>query len=791
MDIIFYKSTNEVNSFPKSLTDGVTISGTLRSECDILNPVIEFTGIGVDIPYNYCYIPTFKRYYFITEARSIRNDILEISMHVDVLQSWEREILELHGIVDRCSPTHDDNGYINPISTEIYDDRYITLPTSKFYIIKGFYTMEQTLHGLDNELESIKYSRTTSNVFDTQPTILINTFSHFNNITKGTIESPKIEVNTSSKVYSGVGKCFNPMPITSVFTSLLYYLPFTPVIKDYLINHLYDFIQNILFGDRYSYLNKICYCPFTLPYKSSLDYIRLGKDLIADGAVALQSYLYNDLISHKAIQTFAIPVSELKNRLRYSLDFYNDIDNLDFRLFEPVCKWKLYLPLFGEININPLEKVSDNDSIIINYYADPYSGVIRVDILSAIGDDYNLMYTDEKNFTIELPVAFGQGAEYFKIATSLMKDVSLAATAVVAPPTSVGVTSTTSVMKKDPIFSTEENYSKSRVRNENTGRMVTASDSSSKQNTSSRGGTETTKTDSKRIIEYNDASRAINGLLNNRSITTSPHKISGGSYVENLLSCTEPYFILEIADGYYPDGYSLLFGRISHKTTYIKYLTGFFNMANLHIQGIPATTTELNEIQDILISGVIKNSQSGYVPPEPPPPKPEPEPAPEPEPIEPIEPETKWLSPWSGKFKVTSTYGEKRTYTATDGKVYRDIHSGLDMVGIGDISVYSIAEGTVEYIGWQDSSDSLVGFGYYCRINTNGKLFYYAHMRANSSKLKVGDKVSKGTKIGVMGSTGRVDGAHLHLEVRANTSPSSHENICSYTLLPNKIGTYE
>ena len=65
MDIIFYKSTNEVNSFPKSLTDGVTISGTLRSECDILNPVIEFTGIGVDIPYNYCYIPTFKRYYFI------------------------------------------------------------------------------------------------------------------------------------------------------------------------------------------------------------------------------------------------------------------------------------------------------------------------------------------------------------------------------------------------------------------------------------------------------------------------------------------------------------------------------------------------------------------------------------------------------------------------------------------------------------------------------------------------------------------------------------------------------
>lgn len=101
MDIIFYKSTNEVNSFPKTLTDGVTISGSLRSECDILNPVIEFTGIGVDIPYNYCYIPTFKRYYFITQARSIRNSILEISMHVDVLQSWSNEILNLNCVVER------------------------------------------------------------------------------------------------------------------------------------------------------------------------------------------------------------------------------------------------------------------------------------------------------------------------------------------------------------------------------------------------------------------------------------------------------------------------------------------------------------------------------------------------------------------------------------------------------------------------------------------------------------------------------------------------------------------
>ena len=634
MDIIFYKSTNEVNSFPKTLTDGVTISGSLRSECDILNPVIEFEGIGVDIPYNYCYIPTFKRYYFITEARSIRNNILELSMHTDVLQSWEREILQLYGIVDRCSTTFNDNGYINPISTEIYDDRYITLPTSKFRVIKGFYTVQQNLIGSNDTLESVEYIRTKSNVFETQPTVLINTFSHFDDINvNDVIQSPKIDVTTTSKVYSGVGQCFNPLPQTSAFTSILYYLPFTTTIKDYFIKSLYDFIANIIYGDRYSYINKISYCPFELPYKSSLDNIRMGKDVLLKGVTSVKAYVYNDTISDKSIQSFAIPILELKRKLRYSLDFYNDIDDLDFRLFEPVCKWKLYLPLFGEISLNPLEKTSDNDSIIINYYADAYSGIIRVDVLSRIDDDYNLLYSDEKNFTIELPVAFGQGAEYFKIAASLTRDIALAATAIVAPATSVGITSTMSVVNREPIFSTEENYSKARVRNENTGRLVTASDTTTVQNTSMRGGTETTQTASKRTVEYNDASRVINGLLNNRSVSTTPYKINGGSYVENLLSCTEPYFVLEIADGYYPDNYSMFFGRISHKTAYIKDLDyGFFNMANIHLNGIPATTTELNEIQDILISGVIKQSPSKYEPPAPPTPDPEPEPAPEPEP---------------------------------------------------------------------------------------------------------------------------------------------------------------
>lgn len=141
MDIIFYKSTNEVNSFPKTLTDGVTISGSLRSECDVLNPVIEFTGIGVDIPYNYCYIPTFKRYYFVTEAISIRTNILQLSFHVDVLQSWANELLNTRAMIYRSEDVSKQNKYIE-------DEKYITYPECDF-IVKEATSLSGSLEETD------------------------------------------------------------------------------------------------------------------------------------------------------------------------------------------------------------------------------------------------------------------------------------------------------------------------------------------------------------------------------------------------------------------------------------------------------------------------------------------------------------------------------------------------------------------------------------------------------------------------------------------------------------------
>lgn len=74
------------NVADKDFTTLDTLTGVLRNETSVTNPSIRIEADVNDIAEcNYFYIPQFHRYYFVTDIRSIRNGLVEISGHTDVL----------------------------------------------------------------------------------------------------------------------------------------------------------------------------------------------------------------------------------------------------------------------------------------------------------------------------------------------------------------------------------------------------------------------------------------------------------------------------------------------------------------------------------------------------------------------------------------------------------------------------------------------------------------------------------------------------------------------------------
>lgn len=105
-EIIFYKMTCERNRIDKTqfLTEAKTYSGTLRESSSIINPSITIEEpTAALVGYNYCYIAAWNRYYFITDIVAVSNFLWEVSMRVDVLNTFKTEIKQQKGLIARSS----------------------------------------------------------------------------------------------------------------------------------------------------------------------------------------------------------------------------------------------------------------------------------------------------------------------------------------------------------------------------------------------------------------------------------------------------------------------------------------------------------------------------------------------------------------------------------------------------------------------------------------------------------------------------------------------------------------
>lgn len=91
----------------------------------------------------------------------------------------------------------------------------------------------------------------------------------------------------------------------------------------------------------------------------------------------------------------------------------------------------------------------------------------------------------------------------------------------------------------------------------------------------------------------------------------------------------------------------------------------------------------------------------------------------------------------------------------------REFHEGVDYSANGkSIPIYALDDGEVLYEGYDNSTGAIICYIRFPKLDDHVGLYYHL---ANTV-INKGDKVTKDTKIGMMGSTGYSTGNHLHFD---------------------------
>lgn len=336
--INLYQNSSENNRIDKTeyLTSVGEIEGYLRQETNIINPtiVIEYNKV---IDFNYIYISTFNRYYFVNGVSSVRTNLWRIELSVDVLMTYKDTILNYECFVARNENTYD--AYI--------EDKYLPLKYEK-------------------EIEYIEeWSSTDTNSFFKGYTAIITTIAS----NAGLPEEEKIEITTPFE--DGNGK----VAMTSTFetgSSGFKVVQFIPEQNAYgkVIDRI---VQEVVGDDKVaSYILSFIVFPIWNPaiysqvnYESGTKFYYGKKSIdmteIVDTGVTPVCVLKGDTIAPIYMRSFDVP------------QHYNS-----FLDYEPYSTYELWLPFHGWVKLNATLVVGKLLSVYYIIQPDSTKGTILV-----------------------------------------------------------------------------------------------------------------------------------------------------------------------------------------------------------------------------------------------------------------------------------------------------------------------------------------------------------------------------------------------------------------------------
>lgn len=115
-----YITKDAANVINKTLQSVAVVPVTLKGKLDVLNPTISL-HITDDLATkmlscNYCYIDEFKRYFFINDIK-VLGKVVELSLEVDVLETYRSEILTSECVYNSRISMGDYNAVIGDVES--------------------------------------------------------------------------------------------------------------------------------------------------------------------------------------------------------------------------------------------------------------------------------------------------------------------------------------------------------------------------------------------------------------------------------------------------------------------------------------------------------------------------------------------------------------------------------------------------------------------------------------------------------------------------------------------------
>ena len=315
--------------------------GTLREEINLLTPSFLFESETIP-EFNYVYICTLGRYYFVSNIQLIRNNIYRLDLKVDVLKTYATDIYKQDAFVSRNENLYDETLYDDrfPLSTQFgfsYYDVNSIYPTTEFNCVNV--TFEQSL--------STGYRWVVSA------------------LTKNTPKANSHEV--IAPLNSDLQNITSVYPANaSIGSKLLYYA---------LDMNAGCYFSNAIMKDSSiaSYVLSFVYYPFdvtTISQKSSSG--TYSYVIVNDGK--LTDYQDGTFETSGSTQGHMITSAYDITNMGYAIiaDFTIP-DGTTFKDYEPVSYYELWIPFVGWVKLNPVDILGKR--IIVYYAIDIGSGM--------------------------------------------------------------------------------------------------------------------------------------------------------------------------------------------------------------------------------------------------------------------------------------------------------------------------------------------------------------------------------------------------------------------------------